>query len=335
VAGIVPWIKAADPAKEFLQAYQTSAQIAQANARMAQSAAQADREYALQQQAMQQRQERQQRQDEQDAQQLEVTKAYREQQMQLGQQKLAQAKQDNDQKIQQSAQAAGRQMQLQKAADAINDDYKSGLIDEKEKNARYTTLAVQSSISSGKGIPQTIKSFAEAPDIQPKIFEDPVSKARFPYNPATGAFKNESTIKTGQITPSQASAILQKDPPGLTDEDKQSLLNIVRQGVPKTAFPKPRPPTTPTSTGTEGPGLWDRMKGVFAPDSLQAAYDAKRRAATATGAAPTATGTAPPQITTKEQYDALEPGTIYIGKGGKRYRKPVDEKPVQESSRDD
>jgi len=31
---------------------------------------------------------------------------------------------------------------------------------------------------------------------------------------------------------------------------------------------------------------------------------------------------APSKVTTKEQYDALEPGAIYIGKDGKRYRKP-------------
>ena len=40
------------------------------------------------------------------------------------------------------------------------------------------------------------------------------------------------------------------------------------------------------------------------------------------GAALPSAPTAPSKVTTKEQYDALEPGAIYIGKDGKRYRKP-------------
>lgn len=37
---------------------------------------------------------------------------------------------------------------------------------------------------------------------------------------------------------------------------------------------------------------------------------------------PAARSTAPPTVTTREQFDALPSGTVYIGKDGKKYRKP-------------
>jgi hypothetical protein len=303
--GIVPWIKAADPAKEFLQAYQTSAQIAQANARMAQSAAQADREYALQQQAMEQRQQRQQRQDEQDAQQLEVTKAYKEQQMQLGQQKLVQAKEYNDQRIKQAAQKFTTQQQAQQEIGAIDNAIANGDIDEEEGRKQKISAIVRNSAGTASAVGpmlQTLRppaTFGKSAAGQEYVTE-PTGEARWGAAPPRTATSNPDTS---------------------LERSTLSQIAAVRKGLLDNSIPE--------------------EKGVPALKSLQQTYDAiqKRRA----GPTTTGTGSVPGQVTTKEQFDALAPGSIYIGKGGKRYRKPGDEKPpsifkdepVPESSHDE
>lgn len=108
-----PWIKPADEAGHFMQAYQASAQIAEAQARMQQQAqktqielgarkAQNDRQYQVEQQRM------------------EIEKSYHQQQMALGQQKLQEASQINQLKIQQAAQTLQAQGQY-------NQDYQAFL----------------------------------------------------------------------------------------------------------------------------------------------------------------------------------------------------------------
>jgi hypothetical protein len=316
--GIVPWIKAADPAKEFLQAYQTSAQIAQAKSRMAQAAAQADREYALQQQAMEQRQaiqqqemeqrqQRQQRQDEQDAQQLEVTKAYKEQQMQLGQQKLAQAKDYNDQRIKQAAQKFTTQQQAQQEISAIDDAIANGDIDEEEGRKQKISAIVRNSAGTASAVGPMLQTLRP-----PATFGKSAAGQEYVTEPTGEARWGAAPPRTATGTPDTA-----------LERSTLSQIAAVRKGMLDSSIPD--------------------EKGVPALKSLQQTYEAiqKRRAgstATGTGSAP-----APGQITTKEQFDALAPGSIYIGKGGKRYRKPGDEKPpsifkdepVSESSHDE
>src|ERR1017187_1206332 len=308
--GIVPWIQAADPSKNFLQAYQAGAQISSAKARMAQSAAEADREYALQQQAMQQKQDREQRQAQQDAQQLEVTKAYKEQQMQLEQQKLDQAKQYNDQRIQQASQKFTLQQQAQQEMGAIDNAVANGDIDEEEGRKQKIAAIVRNSAGSGAAAGPALQSlrpqatFGKSAGGQEFVTE-PTGEARWGAAP--------QRMPTQRTTTGNADTTLERS--------TLSQIAAVRQGVLKGDIPE--------------------EKSAPALKSLQQTYDAiqKRRAV------PSATGTGPVpgQITTQEQYDALAPGATYIGKGGKQYRKPGDQKPpsilkdepVQEQSHDE
>lgn len=92
-----PWLQPADPAAHFMQAFQSGAQISEANARLQ---AQANEE-ALQ---LQVRQQEQQRQSLMDQQRLEVEKAYRQAQLGLAKQKLDEASQINQMRIQQASQ---------------------------------------------------------------------------------------------------------------------------------------------------------------------------------------------------------------------------------------
>jgi hypothetical protein len=309
---IAPWIKAADPAKEFLQAYQASASISQANARLAQSAAQADREYALQQQAMEQRQERQQRQDDQDAQQLEVTKSYREQQMQLGQQKLAQAKEYNDARIKQAAVRFGTMQQAQQKMASINAAEQDGTISSEE--AENQKLAVFAESSAGNA-PASASMAGIMERRQPAK-----APLQTPLPGGGMAITGQANAPLRIIQPPKTATV---NPDAALERSTLSQIAAVRKGLLDSSIPE--------------------EKGVPALKSLQQTYDdiQKRRAG------PTATGTgqaeAPGQITTQEQFDALAPGSIYIGKGGKRYRKPGDEtppsifkdEPVPESSHDE
>jgi hypothetical protein len=324
---IVPWIKAADPAKEFLQAYQTSAQISQANARMAQSAAQADREYALQQQAMEQRQERQQRQDDQDAQQLEVTKSYREQQMQLGQQKLAQAKEYNDQRIKQAAQKFTTQQQAQQEIGAIDAAVANGDIDEEEGRKQKISAIVRNSAGTASAVGPMLQTLRP-----PATFGKSAAGQEYVTEPTGEARWGAAPARAPTDTVTETIPAVEGSPAVPAQPASKGFLGFFAH------------PDIPSQPAILGHGDLKRTRHVpiqidTASGSLMDAYRAK----TATGTAPTATGTAPPQITTQEQYDALAPGSIYIGKGGKRYRKPGDAKPpsifkdepVPESSHDD
>ena len=261
--GIVPWIQAADPARNFLQAYQAGAQISSAKARMAQSAAEADREYALQQQAMQEKQDREQRQAQQDAQQLEVTKAYREQQMQLQQQKLDQAKQYNDQRIQQASQKFTSQQQAQQEMGAIDDAVANGDIDEDEGRKQKIAAIVRNSAGTGAAAGpalQTLRpqaTFGKSPGGQEFVTE-PTGEARWGAAP--------QRMPTQRTTTGNADTTLERS--------TLSQIAAVRQGLLKGDIPE--------------------EKGAPALKSLQQTYDAiqKRRAdPTATGAAPTAQAT--------------------------------------------
>lgn len=258
---MAPWIQAADPARNFLQAYQTGAQIAEAKARMAQSAAQADREYALQQQAMQERQEREQRQAQQDAQQLEVTKAYREQQMQLQQQKLAQAKEYNDQRIQQAALRFGTMQQAQQKMARINAAEQAGTISSEE--AENQKLAVFAESSAG----------AAGPSASMAGVLERHQPARAPLQtplPGGGtALTGQANMPLRIIPPPKTSTSLAD-----TALEKSTLDQIksVRQGLLTGNIPE--------------------EKGGPALKSLQATYDAiqqRRKAPAATGTAAPAT----------------------------------------------
>jgi hypothetical protein len=311
---IVPWIKAADPAKEFLQAYQTSAQIAQANARMAQSAAQADREYALQQQAMEQRQQRQQRQDEQDAQQLEVTKSYREQQMRLGQQKLAQEKVVSDARTKQAAAGFVRDQNIKKRIAAGEDPLKVHL----EEGGPGLSAAIQATER---------RSLAEKPEGLVTKTQDGET-----FQQRGGKWFHIPNLKPTTDTVTETIPAVEGSPAVPAQPASTGFLGFGARAA------------IPAQPAIPGRGEQKRTRHVpvqldTASGSLMDAYRAK----TATGTAPTATGSEPPQITTQEQYDALTPGSIYIGKGGKRYRKPGNatppsifkDQPVDESSHDE
>lgn len=123
--GIAPWLQPADPSKNYLEAYSTSARIAEANARLQQSVAQSQREFALQELTMQERHAQQDREAEMERQRLEIAKSYHEQQAQLGQQKLEEAAKVNQIKIQQAA----RTSQAQMRSVAYRDELISGGMD--------------------------------------------------------------------------------------------------------------------------------------------------------------------------------------------------------------
>lgn len=127
-----PWIKAYDPAQEFLGGYSQGAQVAEANARMAQAAQQhaqqiqhAAQQLQQQQHEAQMRHEIEQQRLEQNSrieqQQLEISRAYHDAQIGMQQQRLQEAKVMNDQRIKQYADMAAGRMEISKRVAAGED----------------------------------------------------------------------------------------------------------------------------------------------------------------------------------------------------------------------
>jgi hypothetical protein len=272
---------------------------------MAQSAQQADREYALQQQAMQQRQERQQRQDEQDAQQLEVTKSYREQQMQLGQQKLAQAKDYNDQRIKQAAQKFTTQQQAQQEIGAIDAAVANGDIDEEEGRKQKISAIVRNSAGTASAVGPMLQTLRP-----PATFGKSAAGQEYVTEPTGEARWGAAPPRTATYNPDTS-----------LERSTLSQIAAVRKGLLDNSIPE--------------------EKGAPALKSLQQTYEAiqKRRAG------PTATGTAGPasEVTRRTKdgrmavFDAATKKFLRYAEAAPDAKPPsiFKDEPVQESSHDE
>lgn len=84
--------------------------------------------------------------------------------------------------------------------------------------------------------------------------------------------------------------------------------------APATAGPAPLAPPPAAPVAPPPPGLLTRARNAI----FGAPAGAQPTRAPVSAAAPAN------RVTTKEQYDALPPGTVYIGKNGKKYRKPAE-----------
>jgi hypothetical protein len=284
-----PWLRPADPAPLLLESVRTGAAIQQAQQRMALSQREADQRFGLEQQRMGMEAQREQQRMLQDQARLQVAQQYHEQQLGLQQQKLQAAKEYNDQRIGQIAQVAGMRRQAQAELDRINAAEDEGVLTPEEANSQRIRVGYSLSAGAGygPGVAAGIKAATVAKNIEPEFTTDPLTKARIVHNPATGAFQIErDSSGKPQVTVSQAAALL-RDPPGdLTDADMKALAEIVRGAIPQSARAAVPPPSRPAAAA---PGLWDRIKNVWSPNSLMGAYNAK-----VGQTAPTTTGTAAP-----------------------------------------
>lgn len=109
---------------------------------------------------------------------------------------------------------------------------------------------------------------------------------------------------------------------GLVDRETGSVITP----VPQTETVTETIPATEGVPATPGQAARSGFLGIGARPAVPAtaaipAAGEKKITRKVTVTSPTATST-PGRITTKAQFDALPSGTVYIGKDGKRYRKP-------------
>lgn len=102
-----PWIKAYDPAQEFLSGHAQGVQIAEANARLQQSQQHAAMQAELEKQRIEQ-------QSRMESQRIEISKAYHDSQVALERDRLAQAKEMNDFQMKKYADMAAARMEISK-----------------------------------------------------------------------------------------------------------------------------------------------------------------------------------------------------------------------------
>ena len=109
--GLAPWLQPANPAKNYMEAYQVSAQIAEANQRLQQQAANAEKSHQDEQQRLQIEQQQFQQKQLMDQQRSEVLNQYHQSQLGLANQKLEEASKANQIKIQQAADKSSAMME--------------------------------------------------------------------------------------------------------------------------------------------------------------------------------------------------------------------------------
>jgi len=276
------WIKPADPAANFMEAYQTGARIAEANARLAESVRTSDMEHQLQSQRLEQQSRMEQ-------QKLEVEKSYRDQQAEAKQEQLKQAQAVNQARIQEAGarlaettkynegRLANEQTRLDTSTQRLQD------LEAHRRETEALNRQIEERRSTGAKEANALRQ--ENLDLRNN------KKATYHLKSADGSYI------TGTTDDPAIASLLAKRKADADEAAKPGLLhrawNAMTGGANATA---------PTSG-----------------NSLAATADALRKQK-ATG-----TGTTPQQITTKEQYDALAPGSLYIGKGGQQFRKPAEE----------
>lgn len=109
--GLAPWLQPANPAKNYIEAYQTSAQISEANQRLQMQAAQAEKSRQDEQQRLQIEQQQFQQKQLMDQQKSEILNQYHQSQIGLANQKLEEASKVNQLKIQQAADKSAAMME--------------------------------------------------------------------------------------------------------------------------------------------------------------------------------------------------------------------------------
>src|ERR1035437_643182 len=109
--GLAPWVQPANPSKNYMEAYQVSSQIAEANQRLQQQAANAEKSHQDEQQRLQIEQQQFQQKQLMDQQKSEILNQYHQSQLGLAQQKLEEASKDNQIKIQQAADKSSAMME--------------------------------------------------------------------------------------------------------------------------------------------------------------------------------------------------------------------------------
>ena len=263
-SGTIPsWLQPADPARNFLQAYQAGAQIQQANRRLQQSQQEMDQQYAAQQQKqdldqkkLAAEQEREKNQALQEQQQLEVTKSYHDQQIGMQQDRLKQAKAASDARIQQAAQRYGQQMQIQQRAAGIHAAVDAGTMTQEEGDNQIARLAVETSMGTPQA-PAALRAAQSAEPAQaPKMGQSPEGQEYFYGKNFRLGQRQKQAPDVKQYSPAQANQLLNNPPAWLTDADKATLTKIAKTGL----------------TGSTG--------------TLQDAYAARMKAKTATGTTP-------------------------------------------------
>lgn len=263
-SGSIPsWLQPADPARNFLQAYQAGAQIQQANRRLQQSQQEMDQQYAAQQQKqdldqkkLDAEQEREKNQALQEQQQLEVTKSYHDQQIGMQQDRLKQAKAASDARIQQAAKRYGQQQQIQKEAAAIHVAVDAGTMTQEEGENQIAQLAVETSMGTPQAAAALRAAQAREPAQAPQVGQSPEGQEYFYGKNFRLGQRQKQAPDVKQYSPAQANQLLKNTPEWLTDADKATLTKIAKTGL----------------TGSTG--------------TLQDAYAARMKAKTATGTTP-------------------------------------------------
>lgn len=176
------------------------------------------------------------------------------------------------------------------------------------------------------GIPEAIDRSVPTPITPQQMIQNRLNQQKFEAAQAATKAKADAAKV---MTPYQAAEIeLRRKAAGKTTEKKATVTVPLDPANPEGAkisgpaddptvaaamakheeFFKPKPPV-------ETPGLFDRAKSALGLGSARAttsppnpAMSQKKDEA--------------PKVTSKEQFDALKSGDIYVGKDGKRYRKP-------------
>ena len=283
----------ADLAGIYLKGVQTRAQIQEANARLA--AQQQEATMRAQQESQARAQQAQQFQQEHDLaqQRIQVEHAYQSQQIDLEKQKLAETSQMNEQKTQAAAKQFAARQEVQKSIAAIQ---ANTTLSEEQKASQIQDVLmkgiVTGDVPSESGAAALSNLRRDKATIPTNV---PEGKSIRSYNPSTGAVSYETDKAP-------------KDP-------KDPMVTVV--------YPDPAIPDGKVYRNVHKSEALQTIPNF--PQELQ--NNPVNKTAMAPVAAPSA-NSAPKKpdkavnVTSKEQFDALPPGTLYVNpKDQKVYRK--------------
>jgi hypothetical protein len=277
MAELPNWLRPADPAAHFMEAFRVGAQIQEANQRLAQSARQTDQQTALERQRLLQNQqyeqqrigvqqqqvqleaERSQQEMLRHEQQIEMTRAYRDEQMQLQKARLDEAAKYNQARTQQAAAKFAQQQQYQQTLEQIDKAVDAGQITKEDGDKAKARAIVNFSGQTATGGAAALRYLKPPNQAQPPAVGQLPSGQPYLWEPGSGkahlGSMTGSQTKT-QLQPAQAAALLrsitaEEEKTGGTNEMsamKADLKRIIQSGLgtstgtnaaPATAAPSP------------------------------------------------------------------------------------------------